>query len=814
MKETSIYKVLPYFSFEDGFFVMKDGRVFAGYEVVGFEMESIGENELEEIRLQVNHFLQELPDNANLQKIDIYDERVRQLNFEGFEKGSPFLSENLKEFIRGREAIEKKSFIFLELMPEKYSKPDPLRNFFTTSIIPKDPFKDLERNKKRLKAICKDFEGWGKKYMQLKDMGEQPIINLMWGIVNLDFREGINGLEVQIDNSEEEKLHIGGNTVSVWSMQEQGMYNGSTSEKEYLPKVEVKEPFIFSVGLDLQIPHITVTSIRKLERETGLSSFVREVTFTKNLPEVPAFKTTRDRALELEGVLEAINKGKECIAEVSVTVIVWDRTKGIEEKTDRAKQAIKSIEGSKPLEESKDKAAIFMSCLPGNGSQNFRKMIMPSYYASSYIDLSENYQTDKQGDILCDRYGNVLLFDNFHELLSAQNAIVVGPTGSGKSFGQGNLISQSYQRGEINIIIDKGGTYRALTESLNIPYFQHTEENPLRFNPFACERDENGVYRVSESKILILRTLISILWKSEEKDEKFSNAESSIIMKLIPEYYKSCNDEKSVATLKGFIEFTKKIKKVWESSEDEDLKIKLNYFDIDHLLVVLEPYTKGIYERIMNAEDALDLSMHKNICFDLEGVQKDPVLFPIIAMMLIEMVMDHIKKFPDIRKHIYFDEAWSFLTGEMKEFMENTYRTIRKFNGNIVMITQSAYDIQNCEVGTAIVQNTLVFYILSHEGKDTSGLSKVFSFEEHEIEKVKSIRKDWETKDGKKGGWEIYIKRVGVDAKVYSLEVAQGIYPLLTSKPTERNHMRKLLKAHPFERAVYEFIQDKKAKVI
>jgi len=781
-------------------------------------MESLGEKELEEQRNQFNRFMQELPDNANVQKIDIYERKKRELGFDGFEKGSPFMSQNLKEFIGGRKALEKTSYMFIELMPEKYMKPDPLRNFFTNQLIPKDQFKDVEHNKKRMKGVCKDFEGMIVKYVNEKEKGiksldKEEIQDLIWAMVNVDFSERKENLESQIDNSREDKLFVGGNIVSVLSMQEQGYFNGATTDKEYLPKVEVKEPFMFSVGLDLQIPHITVTNIRKMDRETGLKGFEREVLFTKNLPDIPFFKATKDRALEVESVLAAINKGKDCVGEVSVTVLVWDRTEAIEEKAERVKQAIKRIEGSKPLEESYDKGAIFMSCLPGNGSQNFRKMIMPSYYASSYLDLSDNYRTDAKGDIICDRYGNIVLFDSFHPLLSAQNAIVVGPTGSGKSFSQGALIAQSYQRGEINIIIDKGGTYKNLCESLDIKYFQHTEEVPLRFNPFACKRDESGKYMVTEEKLLMLRTLISILWKSQEKNEQFSNAESSIVIKLLPEYYKNC-DKNTIATLRGFVEFARSMKAHWQDSEDEELKVKLKYFDVDHLMVVLEPYTKGIYERIINSEEALDLSEYKNICFDLEGVQKDPVLYPIISMMLIDMVLDHVKKFPDTIKHVYFDEAWSFFTGGMAEFIEHTYRTIRKFNGNIVVITQSALDIQASEVGVAMVQNTLVYYILNHQGKDVSGLTSVFSFEEHEVEKVKSLRKDWEIEEGQKGGWELFIKRVGVDAKVYSLEVAKAIYPLLTSKPSERNHLKKLLKSHPFERAIFEFLQDQKAKVI
>jgi hypothetical protein len=809
MKESSIYEVLPYFNFEDEVMVMKDGRICVGYEVSGFEMEEYGEVELEEIRNVFNRFLQDLPDNSNIQKIDVYYEQERRFEIAMSENASLFIKENIDRFVQERKALEKRSYLFIELMPEKYNAPDPLRNFFVNQVIPKDRFKDLDVNKKRLRQIKRDFERWVVSYATVREMGKEQVYDLMWNILNLDFGEKKSYLESQIDNTQEEVMRIGNRSVSVISMLEQGAYNGAYSEREYVPKKEVKEPFSFDVGLGLQVPHLTVTNIRKKDRETGLGSFEREVMFTKNLPDMPAFKQAMERALEIEQVLEEVNKSKECIAELSLHCVVWGQDNEIENRVDDAKQAIKRLEGARPLEESKDKGSIFFSSLPGNGAMNFRRMVMPSRMAASYLDLSDNYVSDGSGDVMGDRFGNPLLFDNFTKELVAHNAIVIGPTGSGKSFSQGSLIAQSFQRGEINIIIDKGGTYKSLTETLGIVYFEHKEENPLRFNPFACER-RNGKYWVTGEKVLMIRTLISLLWKNEDKNETFSTAESSVVMEMVPAYYDYCNDKGLIATLKGFVEFAELTKGEWTMQSST----KQKYFDVDHLKIVLEPYTSGMYAQILNAEDALDLSEHKNVCFDLEGVQKDPVLYPIITMMLIELILNHIVKFPDVLKNVYFDEAWSFMSGDMKDFIELMYRTIRKNNGKVVVITQSANDIESSEIGKAIVQNTNIFFVLNHAGKDTSPLSRVLSFAEHEVEKVESMRKSWETRRGWPGGRELFIKRTGLDAKVYSLEVPESIYPILTSMPKERNYLRKLLENHSVERAIYEFVQDKRAKVI
>lgn len=794
----------------------KDGRQFVVYSIKGFEMESYGERELEELSRFQNRFLQELPDYSNIQLIYLYPERERKIDFSLYRESSLYLSETLENQVKSRISIEKETYMVIEVVqPEGYNRPDPFRNNFTNQLLPKEPFKYAEQQRQQLKNLCKDIESWMGKNFKVKELSEQEVWDLTYKILNLDFNGAPKGLESSIDNSRDGVLRIGSKVVNIVTMMEQGNQCAPGVEKEYLPKVEVVEPFLFPVGLDLQLPHMTVVNVRKMERETGLKGIEKEVLFTYNLPDVPATKKARDRAKELQEVLDIFEKGKECVAEVALSVVVWGSTgEEVEAKVEKAKQAMKRIEGVRPMVESYDVGPIFWSCLPGNGSMHFRRTLMPSKFASFYLnDFSENYKSDSKGDLMCDRYGNFILVDGFHPALVAQNVIVVGPTGSGKSFSQGWLMVQSKLRKEINIIIDKGGTYRSLAESISMQYYEHTEENPMKFNPFACQK-ENGRFLLTEGKILTLRTLISILWKNKQNAEVFSNAESAVVMELIPSYYRSCEEREAVPTLKGFVNYVGEVRE--SVKDDAEASVKFNYFDVDHFNVVMRPYTDGIYAPILNAEDALDLSEYKNIVFDLEGVQKDPVLFPIVSMLVIELVLDHIRKYPDYIKRVFFDEAWSFFTAEMEKFIEYMYRTIRKNKGNVSIITQSAHDINSCEVGKALIQNTLVYYILNHEGKDVDSLETVFNFEPYEVQKVKSLRKIWrmERYQNKLGGRELFVKRIGVDARVVALEVSPTFYPLLTSEPSERNHFRRLKQKYSFERAIYEYVRDSEANAI
>lgn len=814
MKKTAnILDLLPYLQMEEGAYVMKDGRVFVGYEVLGFEYELLGKDELGVLAQTINKVVNDLPNNANLQKVDIYMEEAAS-GFELLDYKEGYITEEIKKFVGNRKRFYKKSYLFIELMPDKYSAPDGLRSYFTNQLIPKDSMKGYERRTQLVKEIGREVARQLERYSEFRKMEEGEIELLMWRMINLDMKGTPSGLEGSIDNTQVGGLMIGSKVLSVISYAEQGVFAQEYSEKEYVSKVNVAEPFIAPVGFDLQFPHVTVTNLRKLEKEVGLAQFSKELMFNKNLPDTPVFRKARQRAEVVQQICDSVNAGQDCLAEVSLTVLVWSEGVLKEEQVEKVKASIKEIEGAKVIVESYDAGPLFWSCLPGNGSQNYRRLMMTSSFASIYFDFTREYGSDKQGDFFCDRFGNFLQVDSFHPSLVAQNTIVVGPTGSGKSFSQGSLIGQAVQRGEIIIIIDKGGTYKQLITSVKGAYYEHTEQNPLRFNPFACPRDSNGNYIVSTDKVLTLRTLISILWKSKRKNEVFSNAESSVVMALIPEYYDNCSLTGKIATLGGFCKWVEHI--FAERKDDHEFGKKMGFFDVDHFSVVMDPYVNGMYKEILNAEDALDLAEHRILCFDLEGIQKDPVMFPIVAMLLIDVVMEHIRKFPNVRKRIYFDEAWSFLVGEMEEFIEYMFRTVRKNNGNITIITQTAMDIKNSEVSSALIGNTMIYVILNHRGQDVRPLKEVFSFEDHDIEKVQSLRLSWpmERCGNAPGGRELFIKRIGVDARVYALEVAPAIYPLLTSMPAERNHFRKLLEHHPLERAVHEFMLDKASKVI
>ena len=145
------------------------------------------------------------------------------------------------------------------------------------------------------------------------------------------------------------------------------------------------------------------------------------------------------------------------------------------------------------------------------------------------------------------------------------------------------------------------------------------------------------------------------------------------------------------------------------------------------------------------------------------------------------------RKFPDDIKYIALDEAWTMLSGVLSEFIESMYRTIRKTNGSVTIITQGITEITSSKIGPAIINNSATKIILRHVNPDSlAQLQAPLGLTGHEMDLIKSVRSTEALR-------EFFIKQ-GAKGKVFALEASPQLDAILTSKPVERNHLNKLVK--------------------
>jgi type IV secretory pathway VirB4 component len=327
----------------------------------------------------------------------------------------------------------------------------------------------------------------------------------------------------------------------------------------------------------------------------------------------------------------------------------------------------------------------------------------------------------------------------------------------------------------------------------------------LSFNPFLLEK-KNGQYFLTGDKINFLTALLSIIWKGSKNP--LTPAERAIFVRVIPAYYDHLNSVEgkgSFPSMSGFYLWFKAHHAA--NKADEEYGSDMQFFNVAQFMVVLKPFVDGEYRQVLNAASEINISDFPLVCFDMARVKSDPGLYPVISMLITELALDQVRKFPDDIKYLYMDEAWSMLSDAMGEWVESMFRTIRKNNGSMCIITQGIDEVISSPVGAAIIQNAQTQVILNHTDQaQVKKLATHLGFTSHEVDKIHSIRSG-------KNYRELFIKQ-GDTGKTYCLEVCPHLDAVLSSKPVERNYLRQLVRHYQgkIHFAVNQYVEDKAMK--
>src|SRR5699024_8637023 len=113
-------------------------------------------------------------------------------------------------------------------------------------------------------------------------------------------------------------------------------------------------------------------------------------------------------------------------------------------------------------------------------------------------------------------------------------------------------------------------------------------------------------------------------------------------------------------------------------------------FDITNFLNVLEPYYRGgEYDFLLNSDKQLDLLDKRFVVFEIDAIKDHPILFPVTTIIIMEMFINKLRRLKGVRKMIIIEEAWKALAKEgMAEYVRYLYKTVRKFFGEAVTVTQ------------------------------------------------------------------------------------------------------------------------------
>lgn len=160
-------------------------------------------------------------------------------------------------------------------------------------------------------------------------------------------------------------------------------------------------------------------------------------------------------------------------------------------------------------------------------------------------------------------------------------------------------------------------------------------------------------YRNDIEKRDSIKTLILTLWKRE--DEPPRRSEEVALSNAVSLYIEKIKKNRKIKpNFNSFYDFVRKdYRKVLA-----DKNVREKDFDVDGFLNVLEPYYKnGEYGYLLNSDKELDLLNKRFIVFELDVVKDNPVLFPVVTIIIMETFINKMRRLQGIRKMILIEEA-------------------------------------------------------------------------------------------------------------------------------------------------------------
>ena len=363
-----------------------------------------------------------------------------------------------------------------------------------------------------------------------------------------------------------------------------------------------------------------------------------------------------------------------------------------------------------------------------------------------------------------------------------RNKFILGPSGSGKSFFTNHMVRSYYEQGTHIVLVDVGHSYKGLCDMLNGYYFTYDEKNPIRFNPFYIGDGDSLDTEKKES----IKTLLLALWKKD--DETFNRSEYVALSNALQLYYENLEKDKSIfPCFNTFYEF---LKEEFVAVLHGD-KVKDKDFDVNNFLYVLRPYySRGEFDYLLNATENLNLLKERFIVFELDNIKDHPILFPVVTIIIMEVFISKMRKLKGIRKMILIEEAWKAIAREgMAEYLKYLFKTVRKFFGEAIVVTQEVEDIISSPVVKQAIINNSDCKILLDQSKYQNKFDQIqelLGLTDKEKALVLSVNK---ANDPSKKYKEVFISLGGMLSKVYRTEVSLEEYLAYTTEESEKVKM-------------------------
>ncbi|MDC1809386.1 TraG family conjugative transposon ATPase [Bacteroides uniformis] len=829
LKATTLESKFPLLSVEHGCIVSKDADVTVGFRLELPELYTVTSAEYEAIHATWVKAMKVLPDYCIVHKQDIFIRETYKPDTD--REDMSFLSRSFERHFNERPYLNHYCYLFLTKTTKERSRTQS--NFSTLCrgfIVPKE-IKDKEAVSKFLESVGQFASILNESgFIRLQQLTDEEITGTDngAGIIEKYFSLSQTDTTTLEDITlKADEMKIGDNYLCLHTLSDVEDLPGEVAtdsryEKLSTDRSDCRLSFAAPIGLLLPCNHIYNQYVFIDDSAANLQKFEK---MAKNMHSLSRY--SRSNQINKEWIDEYLNEAHSfglTSVRCHCNVMAWsDDREELKHIRNEVGSQLAQME-CKPRHNTVDTPTLFWAAIPGNAADFPAEESFYTFIEQAVCFFSEetNYRNSPSpfGIKMVDRLTGKPLHLDISDLpmkkgiITNRNKFVLGPSGSGKSFFMNHLVRQYYEQGTHVVLVDTGNSYQGLCEMINKKtkgddgiYFTYTEEKPISFNPFYTD---DFVYDVEKKDSI--KTLLLTLWKSE--DDKITKTESGELGSAVTAYIDRIKADRSITpNFNTFYEFMRDDYR--HELESRAIKVGKDDFNIDNFLTTLRQYySGGRYDFLLNSRENIDLLGKRFIVFEIDAIKENRELFPVVTIIIMEAFINKMRRLKGIRKQLIVEEAWKALSSaSMSEYLKYLYKTVRKYFGEAIVVTQEVDDIISSPVVKEAIINNSDCKILLDQRKYMNkfdSIQDLLGLTDKERGQILSINM---ANNPNRLYKEVWIGLGGTQSAVYATEVSAEEYLTFTTEETEKMEVLALAdKLGGIEPAIKQLADKKRSK--
>ena len=807
LKTSTLESKFPLLRVENNCIISKFADITAAYRVLLPELFTLTGEEYEALHGAWLKALKVLPDYTVVHKQDFFIEERYTAPEEGSERS--FLARSYERHFNERPYLRHTCYLFVTKTTSERMRQTSASSVLCRGFIVPREMRDTD-------AVTRFLEAAEQMERILNDSGlvrverlsEAEIVGtaddaglLARYFALSDERQAVVNEDIRLDPG---VMRIGDKYLSMHTLSDldalpQSVATDFRYERLSTDRSDCRLSFAAPVGLLLSCNHVYNQVIFLDDHDETLKRL--EAT-ARNMNSLAAY--SRSNAINREWVEmylnEAHSQGLRSVR-CHCNVMAWAES---ESELKRIRNDVGSqlaLMGCTPHHDTVDMPVLFWAAIPGNEADFPAEESFYTFLDQALCLFNEetNYRSSLSpfGIKMSDRLSGIPIHLDISDLpmkrsvITNRNKFILGPSGSGKSYLTNHLVRQYWEQGAHILLVDTGNSYQGLcslihakTKGRDGVYFTYTEEAPIAFNPFYVE---DGVYDVEKRESL--KTLLLTLWKRESEEP--TRSEEVALSNAVNLYLSKLRADRSIVpSFDTFYEFVETdYRRLLEQK-----RVREKDFDLANFLNVLEPYYKGgEYDYLLNSDKQLDLLDKRFIVFELDNISSNRTLLPVVTLIIMETFISKMRRLKGIRKMILIEECWKALTSaNMSAYIKYLYKTVRKYFGEAVVVTQEVDDIISSPIVKESIINNADCKILLDQRKYLSkfdGIQRLLGLTDKERAQILSINL---SNDPKRRYKEVWIGLGGVQSAVYATETSIEEYLTYTTEESEKMQVMEL----------------------